>query len=237
MNRSIKALVVAVLALAVGMSFVTAFAQKNGTHAKPTKAPQVTIEGIALSLTDKEGNLLTAGDDGSNTLVGGRRYIIKATTTPETTNPSLRWRSNKPSVASVSNRGVVYCNRSGTAIITVSNKSGSVSETITLNVKKNMTDIDTTANKTVKKIYLKGNNLCMDVVLVNSTAEAIETAPDLNFFLKLFDATSYTDLGVKSGHLRKTIAAGETGTAVYKIQKVNSRTIWLLGASANCQLP
>jgi len=71
-------------------------------------------------------------------------------------------------------------------------------------------------------------------VLVNLTSEALETAPDLAFTLKLSDESTFTDLGTKSGELRKPIAAGETGIATYKVKKVDAKTTWLLSAQATC---
>jgi hypothetical protein len=79
----------------------------------------------------------------------------------------------------------------------------------------------------------------MDVVLVNaSTTDPMTAAPDLAFSLKLSGETGYTALGTKSGYLKnEEIAAGATGTGVYRIMRVDPKTISLLNASATCQLP
>jgi hypothetical protein len=236
MNRSFKTLVVTMLALSLSLSFGTALAkQKKQTPKKPA---QVAVETLTISLTDKAGNTLSAdASTGAYALISGHRYLIKAAVTPEGAKSALRYRSNKPRVASVSNRGVVYVNRAGTAAITVTAKNGAVKQTITVNVAANVATFDTTADKTVKRIYLKGNILCMDVVLVDSSTEAMTAAPDLEFFLKLPGESDATSQGVKSGRLRAPIAAGESGTAVYRIKKVNSGTISLPGATASCTMP
>jgi hypothetical protein len=83
---------------------------------------------------------------------------------------------------------------------------------------------------------LNGKNLMVEVVIVNLTGETLETAPNLKITLTLSRGAS-PEPGVKSGHLRDEIPAGGTGTAVYKIGKVDPRTIWLPGASASCELP
>lgn len=237
MNRSMKTLVATVLVLSLILSLGTAVAQKKQKQPKVTPA---AITSIDLSISDQQGNPVSPDTTGGDvyTVISKHRYILKATHTPDTAKASLRWRSSKPRVVSVNNRGVLYCNRPGTADITVSTKNGAVTKKITLNVSANMTTIVTTADKTVSKIYLRGNNLFMDVVLVNSTTEVMETAPSLEFFLKLYGETTFTSQGVKSGHIRgDSIAAGATGTASYKIKKVNLKTINLVNAEAECKEP
>jgi hypothetical protein len=140
-------------------------------------------------------------------------------------------------VVSVSNKGALYCNKPGKAVITVSNKKGSAKQSITINVLANIATFVTTADKTVTRIYLKGSSLMMDVILVNSDPEAALTAaPALSFFLKYGDG-NYTSLGVKSGRLKSAIPAGGNGIASYRIGRVDPKTINLLNASAYCQQP
>ncbi len=234
MKRSFKVLVAMVLALALSLSFATAFAKKESKPPKPTKAPQVAVTGLKLSLYDRQNNVLSPDDGTAYSAVRGWKFIAKATIEPSGAKASLRWRSSKPSVASVNSRGVINCNRMGTADITVSTKSGDWKQTITLIVKENATTFTTTADKTIKKIYLRGNYVCADVVLVNLGPEVLETAPSLVFTLKLANESSATNLGTKTSELRKPIPAGESGIATYKLKKVGAKTTWLINAEASC---
>jgi len=237
MNRSLKVFVATVLALSLCLSFGSAFAKKENKPPKPTKPPRVVVESIALSLVNKAGATLTPDAGGTYTVVTGQKYIVKADVTPAGTKDKLRWRSTRPGVANVNSRGNVFCVRPGTATITAASKSGKVKQSIVLNVKANMASFDATADKAVKKIYLKGRSLMIDVVLVNAGAEPLRRAPELKFFLKLAGESDYAELGVKTGRLQRAIAAGATGTASYKVKTVDPRTIWLLDASAYCEAP
>lgn len=234
MNRSFKVFVATVLALSLCLSFGSAFAKKDNKPPKaPAPTPTITITELSLSNIAKD--FLTPNGDATYTVVTGQKYLAKATVSAKT---SLRWRSSKSSVANVDSRGTIHCVKPGSARITVSNKSGTASAFIDLVVQKNMTVFDgAIENNSVKKIYLKGKNLMVDVVIVNSsTTEILEVAPDLKFFLTL-KGVEYPDHEVKTGHLRSEIPAGGTGTAVYKIGKVDPRTIWLLNATATCTAP
>ena len=55
--------------------------------------------------------------------------------------------------------------------------------------------------------------------------------------MKLYGESEETALGAKSGRIRKAIPAGASGTAVYKIGKINARKVSLLGATAYCKEP
>jgi hypothetical protein len=234
MNRSLKVFVATMLALSLCLSFGSAFAKKEN---KPPKAPKPAVTSIELSLTDRKNVAFTPVAANTYTVVTGQKYVAKATVTPAEIKESLRWRSSRPGVANVDSRGNVFCVRPGQATITVSNKSGTVTKSIALNVEKNMASFNVSEHKAVKKIYLKGNILCMDVVLVNSSTEAMTAAPNLEFFLKLPGENEATSQGVKTGRLRAPIAAGATGNAVYRIKKVKAGTISLPGATASCTTP
>lgn len=234
MNRSFKVFVATVLALSLCLSFGSAFAKKENKPPKaPAPTPTITITELSLSNIARE--LLTPDTGVTYTVVTGQKYLAKATVSAKT---SLRWRSSKPGVANVDGRGTIHCVRPGSARITVSNRSGTASAFIDLVVQKNMTVFDgATDNNSVKRIYLNGKNLMVEVVIVNSsTTETLEVAPDLKITLTLSRGTS-PEPGVKTGHLRDEIPAGGTGTAVYKIGKVDPRTIWLLNATALCETP
>ena len=231
MNRGFKVFIVTVLALALSLGiFGTAMAKKPN---KPQKTPKPAITEIQLSLTYRAGTLLSLNSDNKYDVVSGHKYVAKAAALPTGIKEKLRWRSSKYGVANVDSRGNIHCVRPGSATITVSNKSGTVKSSIDLVVNANMISFEGNADRTVSKIYLKGKYLYIDVVIANQTAETLETAPKLNFTLKL-DGKEYSDL-VKSGRLRSEIAANATGIAVYKIMKVDPRTASLLGASAQCK--
>ncbi len=234
MNRMFRVFVVTVLALAISMSFCSALAKRDNKPPKPTKP---AVESIALTLVNRAGTLLTPGTDGSYAVVTGQKYTIKAEVTPSTAKPWLRWRSSKHSIANVDGRGNVFCAKSGTATITVSDKTGKIKQTIVLNAHANMATFDVSTDKAIKQIYLKGRNIMIDVVLENTGTEPLEEAPGLKFSLKLAGETNFTDLGVKSGHIRREIAAGAFGTATYKVSKADPRTICLIGATALCEVP
>ena len=238
MNRVLKTLVLTTLVLSIRLGFGTALAKKKTTpRSQNQAAAQTAVESIALTLTDSQGNTLAPAGTGEYTVVTRHRYLVTAVIEPATAKASLRWRSSKPSVVSVNSRGVLHCNRTGTAVISASTKNGAVKRTITLTVGANTATFETAADRAVKRIYLKGNSLMMEVVLFNSTSEALSSAPDLAFFLKLSGESDYASLGVKSGKLRKAIPAGETGVAVYRIKRVNAKTILLPGAEAHCRAP
>lgn len=241
MNRTCRMLVAAVLALVLSLSFGTAFAKNgNANPGKPHshKPTQTAIDSITLTLTDRSGNAISPDViSGEYTVVTKHRYLAAAAIAPSNAKRELKWKSSKPSVVSVNGKGALYCNKPGKAVITVSCKKSAVKQSIVVNVRANEAVFNTAENRTVKRVYLSGSRLMMDVVLVNSTEETMTAAPDLAFFLKLSGESDFTALGVKSGHLRRAIAAHETGTAVYRIKKVDPKTISLLNASANCQLP
>jgi hypothetical protein len=112
-----------------------------------------------------------------------------------------------------------------------------VKESIVLNVEANVATFTASTYPSVQKIYLAGRSIMMDVVLENTGTEPMRKAPKLKFGLKLADQGAYTDLGVKSGRVRRSIAAGATGIATYKVGKANPRTISLIGAEATCEVP
>lgn len=233
MNRSFKVLVVTMLALSLSLSFGSAFAKKEN---KPPKAPKPTVTSIDLSLIDRAGTPLTQPVADTYTVVTGQKYVAKASVLPEGIKTSLRWRSSRHGVANVDNRGNIHTVRPGTATISVANKNGTVKKSIILNVQPNIATFNVTEDKAVQKIYLKGKYLYIDVLIVNNSTETLATAPDLKVTLTLARGTS-PDPSVKSGRLRREIPAGGTGTAVYKIMKVDPRTIWLLDATASCVTP
>ncbi len=236
MNRSLKTLVVTVLALAMLINAGVAFAKPNNPN-KPQKtpAPKAQITGVTLTLFDAAGNSLSS--DGEYTIVSGLRYRVSAAVEPAGAKAHLTFRSSKPRVASVSNKGVIYCNKPGKATISVTARPGGIKQSLVINVVANAVSFETTADRTIRKLYLKGNTLYADVVLFNGSNEALKAAPSLAFFLKLSAESEETALGTKPGRIRKAIPAGESGIAVYKIGKINARKVSLLGATAYCKEP
>ena len=229
MKRSYKVFVAVILALSLCLSFGSAFAKKEN---KPPKSPAPAVTISEFTLSDRIGTLspvVTEGSPDTYSLVTGQKYVAKAVLSSGS-RKSLRWRSTKSSVARVDSKGNIKCARSGDATITVSDKSGAVLKSFNLEVLQNIATFTATEEAPVQKIYLKGKYIYVDVLVRNDTLEVMETPKDLTISLTLARGTSPAS-GLKTGHLRDELLPGETGTAFYRMGKVDPSKVWLPGAT------
>ncbi|MFT0899641.1 Ig-like domain-containing protein [Candidatus Methanoprimaticola sp. MG2] len=141
-----------VTALSEGYAVITATA-KDGSGMTGT----VVIQVVSIKVTDIEL------EDYSLSLKVGEAYALKATVSPDNAaDKTLLWTSSNPAVASVSSSGVVTGISAGTAVITVSTKDGSVTETCDVKVVPLATSVSFVGDETS---YLnKGDTLTLNAV-------------------------------------------------------------------------
>ena len=242
MNRMFRVLVAAGLVLALA-SEGAALARGNAcggplATAKPKATQNATAPtSFTIALADWQNKAVAADASGVYVAVSGQRYTATVAAAPAGANDSVRFKSSKPSVASVNNRGVIHFGRAGTAVITATSKLGDIKASVTINVSANQTSVATADDKKATKIYLRGNILMMDAVIVNNTSAALTSIAAQEVFIKLSGESAYASYGTSQGRLKSPIAAGATGVATFRVKRVNPARIWLLNASGYVQTP
>lgn len=136
-----------VKAINAGKAVITAAAKSGGAKASCT----VTVTPIAL--------VNIKPNKTSFTMTVGKTDTLKYSLRPSNASPgTITWKSSNPSVASISNKGIVKALKAGSTVITVTSSNGNKSGTCTLTVKNvtvksvklNKTKANVSTGKTVK---------------------------------------------------------------------------------------
>lgn len=95
----------------------------------------------------------------------------------------LKYKSSKPSVASINKNGIITCKKNGTTVITVTDKWTGEFTRFQLRVLKNQRSVPITSwddegvfgvYSMAHKVYLKGNKLYVDMYIANGTSQTIK---------------------------------------------------------------
>ncbi len=110
-----------ITAIAKGEATITASAAKDGSV---TGTCKVIVTENTVS-TNIKITSITVSPKSANLKIGTTKQLIQTVLPANATNKAVTWTSNKPSVASVSQSGLVRAVSAGTAAITVTAKDGS----------------------------------------------------------------------------------------------------------------
>lgn len=98
------------------------------------------------------------------------KLTLKVTLTPADAKTTLTWKSNKPTVAAVSKKGVVVAKKEGTAVITVKATNGMTAKaTITVRAAPKSVTLNKSGTVTLKR----GKTLKLKATLPKKTASAL----------------------------------------------------------------
>lgn len=161
---------------------------------------------------------------------------------------AVSFKSNKPSVASVTSSGVVTAKNAGIAKITITDKSDKRSQVVTIRVLKNhhkykdggdWDDEVYGVYSIAKQVYLKGSNLYVDMYIMNASNHSIGNLGQQSVYLATpwsddYGLSDYRYVGTWSGKMG-SLKNGKSRFVTINLGRVSPTTIYLRNADAYCQ--
>lgn len=160
---------------------------------------------------------------------------------------NLSYKSSRGSVATISRDGTITAKRDGVTYITVHDRSVNCSIRFRLRVLKNQSsyvdggDWDDEVYgvySKAKRIYLRGSTLYVEMYIMNATNNPIRNVGPQQIYMDCAwtDDHEFNDfywVGSWSGRI-STIQPGRSRTATIRLNRVDTRSIYLRNADAYC---
>jgi uncharacterized protein YjdB len=160
--------------------------------------------------------------------IGGTETLTVTFSPPNATNQNVTWSSDTPSVASISQSGVVSGVSEGTATITVTTIDGNKTATCVVTVRDDTVDVTgVTLNKTTLVFYVGGTEaLAATVAPSNATNKIVSWSSSASSVATVSSSGVVTAVGAGNATITVTTVDGsKTATCSVTVTAITSATL------------